>query len=89
VEEYVKTFSSWVPYEHRVLGEVRDINGTNRIVPIPPNIGNQSNRIPGQYPMVEMLTASLVRGKDILTLIKMGFLKNRLQNFNCLFLKKV
>jgi UDP-galactopyranose mutase len=67
VEEYVKTFSSWVPYEHRVLGEVRDINGTNRIVPIPPNIGNQSNRVPGHYPMVETLTESSVQGKDILS----------------------
>ncbi len=41
VEKYVKTFSSWIPYEHRVLGEVKDVNGTARIVPIPPNIGEE------------------------------------------------
>jgi hypothetical protein len=41
VEKYVKTFSSWIPYEHRVLGEVRDVNGTDRVVPIPPNIGEK------------------------------------------------
>jgi len=38
VEKYVKEFSSWIPYEHRVMGEVRDINETIRVVPIPPNI---------------------------------------------------
>ena len=38
VERYVKKFSSWVPYYHRVLGNVRDINDTARTVPIPPNI---------------------------------------------------
>ncbi len=41
VEKYVKTFSSWIPYEHRVLGEVKDVNGTARVVPIPPNIGDK------------------------------------------------
>jgi hypothetical protein len=41
VEKYVKTFSSWIPYEHRVLGEVKDVNGTARVVPIPPNIGEK------------------------------------------------
>ncbi|XP_023325294.1 uncharacterized protein LOC111699005 [Eurytemora carolleeae] len=38
VEEYVTKFSSWVPYQHRVLGEVKDENGTTRVVPIPPNL---------------------------------------------------
>ena len=39
VEEYVQRFSAWLPYEHRVLGQVKDITGTDRIVPVPPNIG--------------------------------------------------
>jgi len=38
VEEYVKQFSKWTPYYHRVVGRVKDINDTERIVPIPPNI---------------------------------------------------
>jgi len=38
VEEYVKQFSNWVPYKHRVLGLVKDVNETEKIVPIPPNI---------------------------------------------------
>ena len=54
VEEYVKRYSGWVPYQHRVVGRVRDQNDTGelglqwssvliylypeRIVPIPPNI---------------------------------------------------
>jgi len=38
VEEYVKKFSSWVPYKHRVVGRVKDVNETDRVVPIPPNI---------------------------------------------------
>lgn len=38
VEEYVKKFSEFVPYEHRVVGEVKDINESVRVVPIPPNI---------------------------------------------------
>ena len=35
----MQRFSAWLPYEHRVLGQVKDINGTDRIVPVPPNIG--------------------------------------------------
>jgi len=38
VEDYVKKFSKWTPYYHRVVGRVKDINDTERIVPIPPNI---------------------------------------------------
>lgn len=38
VEEYVKQFSDWIPYHHRVVGRVRDANDTEKIVPIPPNI---------------------------------------------------
>merc|ERR1712179_720044 len=38
VEEYVKKFSAWVPYKHRVVGRVKDVNETDRVVPIPPNI---------------------------------------------------
>jgi len=38
VEEYVQKFSEFVPYEHRVVGEVKDINESVRVVPIPPNI---------------------------------------------------
>ena len=35
----MQRFSAWLPYEHRVLGQVKDITGTDRIVPVPPNIG--------------------------------------------------
>merc|ERR1712045_882367 len=38
VENYVKQFSDWIPYHHRVVGRVRDQNDTEKIVPIPPNI---------------------------------------------------
>jgi len=38
VEDYVKKFSKWTPYYHRVVGRVKDVNDTERIVPIPPNI---------------------------------------------------
>jgi len=38
VEDYVKQFSDFVDYQHRVLGEVKDVNDTVRTVPIPPNI---------------------------------------------------
>lgn len=38
VENYVKQFSDWIPYQHRVVGRVRDQNDTEKIVPIPPNI---------------------------------------------------
>jgi len=38
VEQYVKKFSEWTPYHHRVVGRVKDQNDTEKIVPIPPNI---------------------------------------------------
>ena len=38
VETYVKKFSEWVAYKHKVLGQVKDVNGIDKIVPIPPNI---------------------------------------------------
>jgi len=38
VQEYVKKFSKWVAYKHKVLGQVKDVNETDKIVPIPPNI---------------------------------------------------
>eukprot|EP00091_Calanus_sinicus_P014017 TRINITY_DN3131_c0_g1_i1.p1 TRINITY_DN3131_c0_g1~~TRINITY_DN3131_c0_g1_i1.p1 ORF type:complete len:247 (+),score=57.37 TRINITY_DN3131_c0_g1_i1:99-839(+) len=38
VEKYVKKFSKWVAYKHKVLGQVKDVNETDKIVPIPPNI---------------------------------------------------
>jgi len=38
VEQYVKKFSDWIPYQHRVVGRVKDQNDTEKIVPIPPNI---------------------------------------------------
>merc|ERR1711868_290128 len=38
VEKYVKKFSDWIPYHHRVVGRVKDQNDTEKIVPIPPNI---------------------------------------------------
>jgi len=38
VEDYVKKFSDWVPYTHKVLGQVRDEEGISKTVPIPPNI---------------------------------------------------
>ena len=37
VWDYVHQFSEWIPYSHRVKGRVKDVNGTFRIVPIPPN----------------------------------------------------
>ena len=37
VWEYVQKFSSWIPYEHKVKGKVKDMNGTFKIVPVPPN----------------------------------------------------
>lgn len=36
VWEYVKIFSEWVPFDHRVKGKVPDNNGVERLVPIPP-----------------------------------------------------
>ena len=36
VWEYVKRFSEWIPFDHRVRGSVRDENGTPKLVPIPP-----------------------------------------------------
>jgi len=36
VWEYVKQFSEWVPFDHRVRGLVPDKDGTKRLVPIPP-----------------------------------------------------
>jgi len=38
VQEYITQFSRWVPYQHRVIGLVKDINETDRLVPVPPNI---------------------------------------------------
>ena len=38
VEKYVKKFSKWVAYKHKVLGQVKDVNEIDKIVPIPPNI---------------------------------------------------
>ena len=31
VEEYVKRYSGWVPYQHRVVGRVRDQNDTGEL----------------------------------------------------------
>jgi len=36
VSEYVKQFSEWTPYDHRVLGMVPDKDDVQRLVPIPP-----------------------------------------------------
>jgi len=36
VWEYVKKFSEWTPYEHRVRGRARGSDGETRLVPIPP-----------------------------------------------------
>ena len=38
VEEYVKRYSGWVPYQHRVVGRVRDQNDTGEL-------GLQSSRL--------------------------------------------
>ena len=38
VEEYVKRYSGWVPYQHRVVGRVRDQNDTG-------NLGLQWSRV--------------------------------------------
>jgi len=38
VKEWVKRFSDFVPYTHRVLGRVNDTKGVPQTVPIPPNI---------------------------------------------------
>ena len=38
VEEYVKRYSGWVPYQHRVVGRVRDQNDTG-------NLGLQWSRL--------------------------------------------
>ena len=37
VWKYVNKFSKWLPYKHRVKGLVRDNNGTEKVVPVPPN----------------------------------------------------
>uniref|UniRef100_A0A7S0KFY8 UDP-galactopyranose mutase C-terminal domain-containing protein n=1 Tax=Micromonas pusilla TaxID=38833 RepID=A0A7S0KFY8_MICPS len=36
VWEYVKQFSEWIPFDHRVKGRVPDDAGVKRLVPIPP-----------------------------------------------------
>lgn len=36
VWEYVKGFSEWIPFDHRVKGLVPDDDGVKRLVPIPP-----------------------------------------------------
>jgi UDP-galactopyranose mutase len=36
VWEYVQRFSQWLPFDHRVKGQVPDKDGVNRLVPIPP-----------------------------------------------------
>jgi len=36
VWNYVSQFSEWLPYEHRVLGRVPDLDGEEQLVPIPP-----------------------------------------------------
>lgn len=37
VKEYVQQFSEWVPYEHRVVAKVKDIENRTKFVPMPPN----------------------------------------------------
>jgi UDP-galactopyranose mutase len=37
VWNYVRQFSDWIPYAHRVKGYVQDVNGTFKVVPVPPN----------------------------------------------------
>ena len=36
VWNYVNQFSEWIPYQHKVKGNV-EMNGTYHIVPVPPN----------------------------------------------------
>mmetsp|Transcript_3523 Transcript_3523/g.7515 ORF Transcript_3523/g.7515 Transcript_3523/m.7515 type:complete len:468 (-) Transcript_3523:686-2089(-) len=36
VWDYVKSFSEWVPFDHRVKGMVPDKDGVKKLVPIPP-----------------------------------------------------
>ena len=37
VWEYVQKYSEWIPYHHKVKGQVSDFRGNAKIVPIPPN----------------------------------------------------
>ena len=36
VWDYIRNFSEWIPYEHKVKGKI-NVDGTYRIVPVPPN----------------------------------------------------
>lgn len=38
VWNFVKQFSKWTPFDHRVKGKVADLNNVEKIVPIPPTL---------------------------------------------------
>jgi len=37
VKQFVKKYSEWIPYEHRVVAKAKDTHGEYKFVPMPPN----------------------------------------------------
>lgn len=51
VWEYVRRFSEWIPFDHRVRGLVRDTNGVEKLVPIPPTQATVNALFPNDPPV--------------------------------------
>ena len=51
VWEYVRRFSEWIPFDHRVRGLVKDTNGVEKLVPIPPTQATVNALFPGDAPV--------------------------------------
>ena len=51
VWEYVRRFSEWIPFDHRVRGLVKDTNGVERLVPIPPTQATVNALFPNDTPV--------------------------------------
>jgi len=52
VWEYVRRFSEWIPFDHRVRGLVRDTNGVEKLVPIPPTSVTVNALFPDDTPVL-------------------------------------
>ena len=52
VWEYVRRFSEWIPFDHRVRGLVRDTNGVEKLVPIPPTSVTVNALFPDDKPVL-------------------------------------
>ena len=57
-------FADWIPYEHRVKANVKDIDGNYKVVPVPPNQVSQISFFLRAWLCWSNLIISLISGSE-------------------------